>query len=80
VPRISAKLVCENDFLKVRGESRCRQSVSRLIVDLKSSKAALLSTSDLDVCAAAGIDALAKFRTFNPAPILRGPETQSARG
>src|SRR5712672_1405681 len=34
------KLFCENDFLMIRGEPRCRQSVSRIFLDLKPSKAA----------------------------------------
>src|SRR5674476_223839 len=37
------KLFCENDFLMIRGEPRCRQSVSRIFLDLKPSKAALWS-------------------------------------
>src|SRR6266478_3524093 len=44
VKRIGApnqrKLFCENDFLMIRGEPRCRQSVSRIFLDLKPSKAA----------------------------------------
>src|ERR1039457_2860253 len=43
VKRIGApnqrKLFCENDFLMIRGEPRCRQSVSRIFLDLKPSKA-----------------------------------------
>ena len=34
------KLFCENDFLMIRGEPRCRQSVSRICLDLKPLKAA----------------------------------------
>ena len=34
------KLFCENDFLMIRGEPRCKQSVSRICLDLKPSKAA----------------------------------------
>src|SRR5229473_7913050 len=34
------KLFCENDFVMIRGEPRCRQSVSRIFLDLKPSKAA----------------------------------------
>ncbi len=34
------KLFCENDFLVIRGEPRCRQSVPRIFLDLKPSKAA----------------------------------------
>src|SRR3979490_2685629 len=34
------KLFCENDFLTIRGEPRCRQSVSRIFLDLKPSKGA----------------------------------------
>ena len=34
------KLFCENDFLVIRGEPRCKQSVSRICLDLKPSKAA----------------------------------------
>jgi sugar/nucleoside kinase (ribokinase family) len=34
------KLFCENDFLMIRGEPRCRQSVSRIFLDLKPSKGA----------------------------------------
>jgi hypothetical protein len=34
------KLFCENDFLMIRGEPRCRQSVSWICLDLKPSKAA----------------------------------------
>src|SRR5882672_3824291 len=44
VKRIGApnqrKLFCENDFVMIRGEPRCRQSVSRIFLDLKPSKAA----------------------------------------
>src|SRR5260370_20254641 len=44
VKRIGApnqrKLFCENDFLMIRGAPRCRQSVSRIFLDLKPSKAA----------------------------------------
>ena len=44
VKRIGApnqrKLFCENDFLMIRGEPRCKQSVSRIFLDLKPSKAA----------------------------------------
>src|SRR5207237_9284259 len=34
------KLFCENDFLVIRGEPRCRQSVPRICLDLKPSKGA----------------------------------------
>jgi SAM-dependent methyltransferase len=34
------KLFCENDFLVIREEPRCRQSVPRIFLDLKPSKAA----------------------------------------
>ena len=34
------KLFCENDFVMIRGEPRCRQSVSRICLDLKPLKAA----------------------------------------
>src|SRR5258708_33612133 len=34
------KLFCENDFLMIRGEPRCGQSVTRIFLDLKPSKAA----------------------------------------
>src|SRR5229473_1939141 len=34
------KLFCENDFVMIRGEPRCRQSVSRIFLDLKPSKGA----------------------------------------
>src|SRR5260370_41816227 len=34
------KLFCENDLLVIRGEPRCRQSVPRIFLDLKPSKAA----------------------------------------
>ena len=34
------KLFCENDCLMIRGEPRCRQSVSRICLDLKPLKAA----------------------------------------
>jgi hypothetical protein len=34
------KLFCENDFLMIRGKPRCRQSVPRIFLDLKPSKAA----------------------------------------
>jgi hypothetical protein len=33
-------LFCENDFVMIRGEPRCRQSVSRICLDLKPLKAA----------------------------------------
>src|ERR1039458_1155954 len=47
VKRIGApnqrKLFCENDFLMIRGEPGCRQSVARIFLDLKPSQAARLS-------------------------------------